>query len=418
MSLRLKLTLSFLLISLMTAAAVGGFAYGLLMWNFRQSVENRAFKHFQADMTAYIDTYGSWEQAVRSEPFPAFVRRRRAMQEPFGRPPERPGRMIPRHGQAPFHFLLLDDRGRVLLPLGRYGRGQVVPSALREKAHPIKVNGRVAVMAVPLGAPIMSAEDRAYLTLTQRALLTGVLTAGVLALIAGLLLSRRMSAALGEVTAAVRGMQPDGELRLRIPVRSRDEIGVLATALNRMSIELAEAHQTVKSQAQELLQLSIRDPLTGLYNRRHFDEQAALLYRQAIRHKRPLTVVLCDLDHFKQVNDLHSHAIGDEVLRRVAQTLKDNMRASDGIARYGGEEFVIACSESTLDQAASRCEDLRRCIERQPWGELAPNLEVTVSMGLSDSISLQSIEKMLAEADVRLYQAKHAGRNRIVPDAA
>lgn len=412
MSLRVKLTLSFLLISLATAAAVGGFAYGWVMWGFRQSVEDRAFKNFQSDMTAYINTYGSWAQAVHSEPFPEFVRRRRAGFRPFPPPPN----PLPRHNHAPFRFLLLDAHGRVLQPVGRYETGQVVPSSLRRRARPIRVNDKVAALAVPVGDPIMTNADRAYLALTQRALVTGVLAAGILAILAGLLLSRRMSAALGEVTAAVQGMQPDGELRLQIPVRSRDEIGVLATALNRMSAKLAEAHHTVKSQADELLQLSIHDPLTGLYNRRHFDEQVAVLYKQAIRHKRPLTLVILDLDHFKQINDRHSHAIGDEVLRQVAQILRDSMRASDVIARYGGEEFVIACADSTLAQTAHRCDDLRRQIEAKPWQDVAPDLGVTASMGLSDSVSLQSVEKMLEEADARLYQAKHAGRNCMMPD--
>ena len=419
MSLRVKLTIALLLISLATAASVGGFAYGLLMWDFRQSIENRAFEHFQADMAAYIGTYGSWARAVRSEPFPEFVRRRRvADHRPFPPPRDPSGRMIPRPGQAPFHFLLLDAQGRVLLPLGPYRIGQAVPQALLKKARPIKVGDRVAVLAEPIGAPIMTDADRAYLALTQRALAIGVLAAALLAVLTGLFLSRRMSAALGEVTDAVRSMQPDGELRLSIPVRSRDEIGVLATALNRMSAKLADAHQTVKSQAEELLQLSIRDPLTDLYNRRHFDEQAAVLYQQAIRHRRPLTLVLLDLDHFKQVNDLHSHAVGDEVLRRVARMLKEHMRASDVIARYGGEEFVIACPDSALPQTAQRCDDLRRRIEAHPWQELAPDLRVTASMGMSDAVALDSVEAMLAEADAQLYQAKHAGRNRIMPEPA
>lgn len=415
MSLRLKLTLSFLLTSVVTVAAVGGVAYGLLMWDFRQSIEDRAFKHFQADMTAYIGTYGSWAEALRSEPFPEFVRHRHAPGRPFPPPRGMARRMSPRPGHAPFHFLLLDAHGRVLLPVKPYAIGQTVPDALLRKAHPIEVNGRVALLAEPVGNPVMTERDHAYLALVQRALVTGMLAAGVFAVLAGLLLSRRMSAALDEVTEAVRSMQPDGELRLRIPVRSRDEFGVLATALNHMSAKLAKAHQTVKSQADELLQLSIRDPLTDLYNRRHFDEQAEMLYQQAIRYQRPLTLMLLDLDHFKQINDRHSHATGDEVLRRVARMLQEHVRASDVIARYGGEEFVIAYADSSLAQTAKRCEDLRQRIEDHPWQKLAPDLHVTASMGLSDSVSLQSVKEMLAEADARLYQAKHAGRNRIMP---
>lgn len=416
MSLRIKLTLSFLLISLATAATVGGLAYGRVMWDFRQSVEDQSFKHFKVDMTAYINAYGSWNRAVQSEPFPEFVRRRHRSLNQLQRPQDHAG-IIPTHnGRAPFRFLLIGTDGRVLLPAGHFEPGQQVPSTLLHKAHPIKVNGKVEVLAFPVGDPIMSQEDRAYLSLIRRALVTGVIAAGILSILTGLLLSRRMSAALGELTAAVRRIQPGGELRLKIPVHSQDEVGTLATALNLMSAKLAKAQQTVKLQSDELLQLSIRDPLTDLYNRRYFDEQVEQLFRQATRYKRPLTLVILDLDHFKQINDRHSHAVGDEVLRQVAKLLKDSMRASDVIARYGGEEFVIACAESNLQQTSQRCNDLRQRIEDRPWHDIAPDLKVTASMGLSDSVSLDSVQKMLEEADARLYQAKEAGRNRIMPE--
>ena len=129
-------------------------------------------------------------------------------------------------------------------------------------------------------------------------------------------------------------------------------------------------------------------------------------------------MVVCDLDFFNQINDRYSHSIGDEVLRRVAQLLKNKTRGSDVIARYGGKEFVIACVDSTLAQTARRCEELRRQIEIYSWHELHPDLKVTVSMGLSDALSPPSVEKMLAEADARLYEAKNGGRNRIMPQAA
>jgi len=108
-----------------------------------------------------------------------------------------------------------------------------------------------------------------------------------------------------------------------------------------MSKELAASHDRIRSQALLLKELSIRDELTGLLNRRHFDEQAATLFAQAVRYKQPLTVVMCDLDRFKQINDRFSHAAGDVVLRHVAEILHSDTRASDVVARYGGEEFVI-----------------------------------------------------------------------------
>ena len=224
----------------------------------------------------------------------------------------------------------------------------------------------------------------------------------------GLLFGRRMSAALDELTTAIRTMGTQRTLRQEVPVRSNDEIGVLAAAFNEMSAELTRAHG-------ELRELSICDPLTGLYNRRHFNEQAAHLYQQALRYNRPLTVMVGDLDHFKQINDNFSHAVGDEVLRRIGTLLREHNRKSDLLARHGGEEFVIAFPETSLAHAASHCEQLRRLIEAAPWHEVHPELRVTMSIGLSDDLASGSIERMLHQADGQLYAAKHAGRNCIQP---
>ncbi|HEX5338565.1 MAG TPA: diguanylate cyclase [Gallionella sp.] len=426
-SLRAKLTAMLLFASLTAALAVGGTAYWMLMQDFNASVREHAFKDFQADMQAYLGEYGSWNNARRNEPFHEFAMRRREMSGTYM--PQQGGGNISPDGKhpaiplrdAPFHFLLLDPQGRVLLPTDGYRSGQqVAPEVVRE-ARPISVRGKVEVLAVPLGSPQLSEQDEAYFGIMRKALLRGMLAACVLSVVMGLLLGSRLGARVRELTAAIRSMRPDGELLQQVPVHTRDEMGLLATAFNRMSSELSQAHEALKTttaqvqqQSEQLRELSIRDALTQLYNRRYFDEQAAQFYQQAIRHDRPLCVMVGDLDHFKSINDKLSHAIGDEVLRRVAALMKQNSRRSDVVARYGGEEFVIAFVESTAEQAAVRCEELRSAIEHYPWHETHPDLRVTMSMGLSDDTSLGNIEKMLAAADVKLYEAKHGGRNRVI----
>lgn len=417
MTLRARLIASFLFISLTTATAMGGVAWWMLMRDFRQTVQEESFRNFRADMTAYLSRYGSWKNAVQAESFNDFVIRRRGASPPG--PAPGPDRQRPWH--PPFRFLLLDPQGRVLNALEPFTAGSKVDDKILHLAHPITVNGRVEVLAAPLGEPVLSPEDRGYLSLMRKSLFTGLGIAVALSLLLGLLLGSRVSAALHELTRAIRAMRLDGGKAQTVPVRSNDEIGQLAEAFNRMSDELRQAHgelqrsnQTIQTQAQELLELSIRDPLTHLYNRRHFDEQTATFYEQAIRHGRPLTVMLGDLDHFKAINDRYSHAVGDEVLRRLSCLLLEHIRSSDVAARYGGEEFAIAFPESTREQAAGRCEELRRRIENYPWREIHPDLKVSMSMGLSDALALGYVEKMLAEADSRLYQAKSAGRNRVV----
>ena len=408
MRLRTKLTLTLLATSLISAAFVGGIAYWLLMRDFRQSVLEKAFENFQADVSAYLKTYGSWAEAERREPFPLFAQRHHELMGANVFPPPQQGPFTHRSGQAPFRFLLLDPDGHVIKEGGGYAVGESLSASMMEGARPIMLNGKVAVLAVPLGEPNFTPSDLAYLAVMRRALIAGFLVAGSLAVLIGLLLGRRMSATLDELASAIRDMRTKGASPQRVPVRTNDEIGMLAAAFNAMSKELTEAHD-------EMRELSIRDPLTQLYNRRHFAEQATKLYEQARRHGRPLSIMVGDLDHFKAINDKFSHATGDAVLCRVAELLRQNTRQGDILARYGGEEFVIAFAETPLEYAVARCRELRRRIEEESWEKIHEGLKVTMSMGVSGSVGEEAnIEALLHEADLRLYEAKASGRNRVV----
>lgn len=408
MRLRTKFTLTLLVTSLISAAIVGGIAYWLLIRDFRQSVLNQAFNNFQHDVAIYLQTYGSIAEGERQEPFPLFVQRHRRLIEvpspdSLGGPP-----LTNRAGRPPFRFLLLDTEGRVIKDGGDYELGQTVPEPVRKQARPIMINGGVAALAVPLGEPNLSQDDLTYLAAMRRALVIGFLVGGSLAVLFGLLLGRRMSATLDELATAIGNMRTEGASPQRVPVRTKDEIGMLAAAFNDMSRELAVAHD-------ELKELSIRDPLTQLYNRRHFAEQANKLSEQARRHDRPLSLMVGDLDHFKAINDKFSHSIGDIVLCRVAEILRENTRKGDILARHGGEEFVIAFAETPLEHAVARCKELRRAIEEEPWEKLHEGLQVTMSMGISGGVDGEAdVEALLHEADLRLYEAKRSGRNQVV----
>jgi len=418
-SLRIKLIAMLLLVGVSAALAVGGTAYWMLMRDFNAAAHAQAFGNFQADIQAYLGKYGSWENAQRNVPFPEFVMHRRG--EGGEVPQQARGDVSIPFREPPFRFLLTDPHGRVLLATAGYATGQKVEDEILRQAKPIRMGNTVAALALPVGIPQLSAQDQAYLEAMRKALWNGVLAAGGLAVALGLLLGARFGARVRELTVAIRAMRADGELRQQVPVRSRDEMGELAETFNRMSQELAQAHAELKmtsarvqSQSQQLKELSIRDSLTHLFNRRYFDEQAAESYRQAVEGGWPLCIVVGDLDHFKQVNDNLSHAVGDEVLRRIGAVMLHGIRRSDIVARYGGEEFVIALADSSEEQALARCEALRRSIEEHPWQEVDPQLRVTISMGLCGDTQRGSVEKMLAAADSALYEAKRGGRNRIV----
>jgi diguanylate cyclase (GGDEF)-like protein len=181
----------------------------------------------------------------------------------------------------------------------------------------------------------------------------------------------------------------------------------VATALaDAMSLALANIalRERLRNQA-------IKDPLTGLYNRRYMEDMLERLVGLAERSGRPFSLVMIDLDHFKKLNDEHGHAAGDSALRRAAEALLGNLRDTDIGCRYGGEELVVLLPDCSLDDAMFKAESLRAQIESS--GE--SSLRVTASMGVATIPETSaSATSLLAMADAALYSAKKAGRNRVV----
>jgi diguanylate cyclase (GGDEF)-like protein len=161
------------------------------------------------------------------------------------------------------------------------------------------------------------------------------------------------------------------------------------------------------------------DALTGVANRRSFDEELALEWRRAHRIGDSLALVLLDLDDFKKVNDTHGHPAGDAVLRMVGEVLGAGVRQIDLAARYGGEEFVVLVPESDLSGAMQLAKRLRLAVSKArvelPNGRM---LKVTASLGVAVKADLTSAEQLIAAADDALYEAKRAGKNRVVAAGA
>ena len=165
----------------------------------------------------------------------------------------------------------------------------------------------------------------------------------------------------------------------------------------------------------KLADAALREPLTGLYNRRHFEERLASEVAAARRHERPISLLIVDIDRFKDVNDLHGHPAGDEVLRTVGRVLREATRKEDILARFGGDEFVMLARENSATGARALAELLRARVEaaRCVWGN--SELQVTVSIGVAScagETARQLSEKEMFElADRALYRAKEHGRN-------
>ncbi|MCA9836609.1 MAG: diguanylate cyclase [Trueperaceae bacterium] len=207
----------------------------------------------------------------------------------------------------------------------------------------------------------------------------------------------------------------ENEQKVRsLEVLHRTEVAKREAELQKQkNTELQRYVAKLESLNEQVKQLSLRDPLTGVYNRRYLLEHGVKLFSQAQRYNRPLSSIILDVDHFKRVNDSFGHGVGDSVLKELAKLLSHSLRNADILARYGGEEFVILMPETKLENAYLACERLRKTVETHPWQNIHPELRITISIGLAADISLPDYNALIELADSKLYEAKRNGRNRI-----
>ncbi|MFZ4552556.1 MAG: GGDEF domain-containing protein [Aquabacterium sp.] len=233
---------------------------------------------------------------------------------------------------------------------------------------------------------------------------------------ASALLSQRLSGELKQVHHCFRARRKDGDV-IDVELHgSSMEIdgGVALISLTLDVTERVRAEREVLALQSQLREQSVRDALTGLYNRRHLDEVLSRELLVAQRYHRPLSIVMADVDHFKAVNDRYGHSAGDMVLRNVADVLKRNARASDICCRYGGEEFLLVMPGMPPEAARLRAEQLRREIASSPciYGDMP--IKVTSSFGVASYPAHGNESSSIINAsDAALYAAKNGGRNQV-----
>jgi diguanylate cyclase (GGDEF)-like protein len=181
----------------------------------------------------------------------------------------------------------------------------------------------------------------------------------------------------------------------------------LEYTVNELQMEMAERKVAIE----ELEQLAITDPLTSLFNRRKFDELLAYEIERNQRYKAGLSLIMCDIDHFKQINDKFGHNVGDNALKTFSDKVTENLREVDIFARWGGEEFMILMPNANIDSACSVAEKLRKTIENTNIKKVDV---LTASFGVTHYNSNDTAESFVKRVDKALYKAKQQGRNTVV----
>lgn len=229
----------------------------------------------------------------------------------------------------------------------------------------------------------------------------------VLVVAVGWMLARSVLAPVGRLSQCVRDLA-NGELKLNVNVKRKDELGQLTAAFNAMAAKLQENRRLLE-------RLATHDSLTGLLHHGEFLKQLKTEVARSRRYGHPFSLLMLDVDHFKSVNDNHGHQAGDTVLKAVAGILGKSARPADIAARYGGEEFVLILPETDAQAAFAVAERLRETMGRYPIViRKGKHLNVTVSIGVACfPADADKEEALIAAADQALYAAKKAGRDRV-----
>ncbi len=333
----------------------------------------------------------------------------------------------PTDTDPPYSFWLLDEQGRVMVRAGK------VPDAPGEQGFPGtlpaegKETGPVASVSMPGAGTViyavrrLSGPTRGFVAATVSAnaayrllnearnrLLTIVLPLVGLVLLTSFLVARNLLRPVFKLSEAAKEISA-GDLEVSLPVHGNDEMADLTRAFNEMTLRVRESQRTLES-------LAITDGLTGLYNRRHFEDTVDKDLRLCERDGRTSSLLLLDLDHFKEYNDHWGHTQGDTELKRVAAAVKDSIRATDMAFRYGGEELAVLLHSCPKGQAAQVAEKIRQAVR-------APSVKPGALEGRTTTISIgvstfpddaHGVRELVDAADGALYAAKDQGRDRVM----
>jgi diguanylate cyclase (GGDEF)-like protein len=227
-----------------------------------------------------------------------------------------------------------------------------------------------------------------------------------------------MQTALDSTERMVAGLEAGADDYVTKPIKFAELEARIRSLLRikKLQEDLGEREKELSQMNDRLLHISLTDGLTGDDNRRSLEQRLHEMFEHSLRLHEPISCVMCDIDHFKKVNDTYGHAAGDEVLKQFAEILKLEAREIDRVGRYGGEEFLLLLPGTVLDSAVTFAERVRQRVEENTFSFEGGTLKRTVSLGVASwpHPRIKGREEMLKAADDALYVAKEMGRNRVV----
>ncbi len=328
-----------------------------------------------------------------------------------------------------FSSQLVDPLGRQLVALEmgfvfrEWQPGQLLVG------RPIRLGGQV-IGAVAFG---LSTEplDQKIMEITRQNMWL-VFAAMLIGASFSVIVARQITNPLRELTRVAIEMT-HGNTSIRAQPLGRDEVGRVAAAFNQMAVSIQEREKSLRDfaaqlelkvaertaklrqQAAQLEKMAISDPLTRIFNRRHFFELAEVEVERADRYKHPLSILLFDADYFKAINDTFGHPFGDQILISLVRLVEQNIRTVDVLARYGGEEFILLMPQTDFPAALIIAERLRAVVEQSTQAHDGKPTRLTISIGVASKSPNQhiSLSELVERADRALYLSKQNGRNRV-----